>query len=97
MTNRELAVPKSQVVALPDDTYFIFDLIGCEIVEEGSGGHIGRVSQVERCPANDVYVIESASGKELRCPVVKQFVKKIDVKEKRITVVTAGWLEEGDA
>jgi 16S rRNA processing protein RimM len=97
LTNRELAVLRSQLVALPDDTYFIFDLIGCEIIEEGSGRQVGHVAHVERCPANDVYVIEAESGKVVRCPVVRKFVKKVDVKEKRITVDTAGWLEEDDA
>ena len=87
-------MPKSQVVALPHDTYFIFDLIGCEVWEEGSNRLIGRVVEVERYPANDVYVVETTSGKEVRCPVVKQFVKKVDVEKRKITVVTAGLFEE---
>lgn len=94
LTNRELAVPKSQVVALPHGTYFIFDLIGCEVWEEGSNRHVGRVVEVERYPANDVYVIETTSGKEVRYPAVKQFVKKVDVEKRKITVHTAGLFED---
>lgn len=94
MTNRLLAVPKSQIVALPRGTYFIFDLIGCRVMEEGSNRLIGLVTEVERYPANDVYVIDTTSGKEVRCPVVKQFVKKVDMKKREITIVTTGWLED---
>lgn len=94
LTNREVAVPKSQVVALPDDTYYVFDLIDCEVLEEGTDRFIGRVVDVERYPANDVYVIEGASGKVLRCPVVRKFVRKVDIRRRKITVLAAGLLKE---
>jgi 16S rRNA processing protein RimM len=93
LTNRALAVPRSQAVVLPDDTYYIFDLIGCDVLEEDTGRLIGRVVDVERYPANDVYVIESASGKVLRCLAVRQFVRKVDIQGRKISVLTAGLLE----
>jgi len=94
LTNRDLAVLKGHTVTLPQDTYYIFDLVDCEVWEEKTNHYIGQLIDVERYPANDVYVIESASGKVLRCPVVKQYVKKIDIKGQKITIDTTGLLEE---
>lgn len=94
LTNRDLAVPRSQAVVLPDDTYFIFDLIGCEVLEEDTDRLIGQVVDVERYPANDVYVIKSTSGEMLRCLAVRQFVRKVDIQERKISVLTAGLLKE---
>ena len=93
LTNRKLAVLKNQVVSLPDDTYYIFDLIGCEVREDGTDRLIGSLTDIERYPANDVYVVETTSGKLLRCPAVKQFVKQVGVKRKQIRLVTAGLFE----
>ena len=93
LTNRELAVPRDKLVKLPEGTNFIFDLIGCEVVEDGSESLIGTVVDVERYPANDVYVVKMLSGAQLQVPVVKSFVKHVDVKNKKIKIVTAGLLD----
>ena len=94
LTNRKLAVLKKDVVSLPLDTYYIFDLIGCDVREEGSERLFGVVADVECCPANDVYVIESVDGKRVRCPAVKQYVRQIDVKKREITIIAVGLIED---
>lgn len=94
LTNRDLAVPRNQAVVLPDDTYYIFDLIGCEVLEEDTDRPIGQVVDVERYPVNDVYVIKSASGEMLRCPAVKQFIRKVDIQGRKISVLTAGLFKD---
>jgi 16S rRNA processing protein RimM len=89
MTNRELAVPKDQMVSLREGEFFGFDLIGCEVFEQENGQQIGKVIDVEKYPANDVYVVQTAEGKQLQVPVVGEFVKDIDVIAKRIIVDTS--------
>ena len=89
MTNRELAVPKDQLVTLPEGEFFVFDLIGCEVFEQTSGQPIGKVIDVEKYPANDVYVVQTDEDKQLQVPVVGEFVKDIDVIAKRIIVDTS--------
>lgn len=92
--NRDLAVDRSQVVELPDDTYFVFDLIESDVVEEQSGAVIGKLTDVEPYPANDVYVVTDGDGKVIRLPAVRQFVREIDVEHKRIVVDTRGLDED---
>jgi 16S rRNA processing protein RimM len=90
LTNRLLAVPKSQVVKLPDDTYFIFDLVGCRVIEDGSGRTLGEVEDVEQYPANDVYVIRTTDGRKVLFPAAREFVKSVDIENKKITVEPGG-------
>ena len=92
-TNRELALPRERLIELPDDTFFVFDLVGCRVYEDGTGTLIGTVSDVEIYPANDVYIIEKVDGAELMCPATAQYVKRVDVENKTIVVVTTGLAE----
>jgi 16S rRNA processing protein RimM len=75
LTNRLLAVPRSDVVELPENTYFIFDLVGCRVLEEGTARVLGEVVDVEQYPANDVFVIKTVSDREVLFPAVKNLVR----------------------
>ena len=93
MTNRRLAVLKEQLVELPEDSFYIFDLVGLEVYEQTSGRLIGIVTAVEKYPANDVYIIEDAEKKKYNVAAVKDFVKTIDVENKKIMIDEAGLIE----
>lgn len=93
LTNCELAVPRDEMVELPEGSHYIFELVGCDLIEEGTGKVFGKVIGVEQYPANDVYVIETTDNQRVLFPAVKQFVKDIDTVARRITVDTAGWIE----
>jgi 16S rRNA processing protein RimM len=93
LTNRELAVPRDELVKLPKDTYYVFDLIGCGVFGEGNGTRLGEVADVESYPANDVYLIAMADGSRRILPATKQAVKSIDLKNRRMVVDTDSLLE----
>jgi 16S rRNA processing protein RimM len=95
LTNRELGVPLSEVVDLPEDTFYVFDLIGCEVFGEDDDEPMGEVIDVEKYPSADLYVVKVADGKTLRIPAVKQYVKEVDVSGKRIVVDTTGLVDLG--
>jgi 16S rRNA processing protein RimM len=90
LTNRRLALPRHQLIELPENTFFVFDLEGCSVYDERTGELVGTVSEVETYPANDVYVIETTDGAELLCPVTAQFVKRVDVENNKIVIVRDG-------
>jgi 16S rRNA processing protein RimM len=81
------------LVTLPEGEFFVFDLIGCEVFEQTSGLQIGIVVDVETYPANDVYVVKIADDKQLQVPAVSEFVKDIDVIEKRMVVDTSNLVD----
>ncbi|HSN65523.1 MAG TPA: ribosome maturation factor RimM [Fusibacter sp.] len=66
--------------------HYIVDLIGCEIFDD-QGALIGHLKDVLQTSAQDLYEIKKASdGKMFYLPVVDEFVKNIDIKNKKITV-----------
>lgn len=92
--NCELGVPLEQVVKLPEGSYYVFDLIGCEVFDNDKKDYLGRIVDVMILPANDVYVIKSKDNKELLIAAVKKFVKKVDIENKQIFIDKAGMLEQ---
>lgn len=76
----DVSVPASQIPDLEDDEYLTSDLIGLEVVGV-SGEHYGKVLDVLPNPAHDIFVL--AGG---MIPVVKEFVKQIDIKAGTVTV-----------
>jgi 16S rRNA processing protein RimM len=93
LTNREVGVPKDAVIELPEGSFWIYDLIGCEVLEEDTGSHVGEIVNVETYPANDVYTIKTSEGKEVLIAAVAQFVKSVDITSRKITIDRAGIVE----
>ena len=96
-TNCDLAVLRSETVTLPEDTYYIFDLIGCKAFSQSTGRQMGEVVDVQQYPANDVYIIRTVNDREVLYPVVKDFVKEVDIENRKIILETNGFLDEEDA
>ena len=90
LTNLTLAVPRDQLVKLPENTYFEFDLIGAEVIDHAAGVTVGKLEEIQHYPANDVYIIRKLDGSELLCPAITEFVRQVDVAAKKIVIVTAG-------
>ena len=93
LVNCELAVTKDELVKLPEGTYYIFDIIGCAVIEHETERLIGEVTDVIQYPANDVYMIKTLEGQPLMVPVVREFVKSVDIEAKRIRVAAAGLID----
>jgi 16S rRNA processing protein RimM len=47
---------------------------------------IGRVLRIERYPANDVIVV-GMKNNDIMIPAVREYVRNVDVKRKRMTVI----------
>ena len=66
---------------LPKDTYFVEDLIGCN-VKDTEGNELGSVTDVIETGANDVYVI--TGEKTLMLPALKRVVLSTDIENRQI-------------
>jgi 16S rRNA processing protein RimM len=78
-----LLVRREDLPALPEDTFYVFDLIGYAVQTE-DGQPVGTLSDVLRLPANDAYVVRRAD-REVLIPAVKAFVR-VDPENRRIVV-----------
>jgi len=77
----ELAVPQSSLPEPEPDSYYVFQLVGLEVVEEG-GAPLGRVKEVGPGVANDVLELDSG----LALPMHEACVREIDLEAGRIVV-----------
>ncbi|HYA08656.1 MAG TPA: ribosome maturation factor RimM [Gaiellaceae bacterium] len=78
-----LAVPRASLPELEEDAYYVFQLVGLVVEEEG-GRVLGRVRDVVDYPANDVLELDSG----LSLPLVEACVRQVDLEGGRITVST---------
>jgi 16S rRNA processing protein RimM len=86
-----LAIDRASV-RLARGEYFDDDLVGCALVD-ADGVVLGKVRAVEHYPAQDVLLVGRAI-----VPLVRAFVKKVDVAAKQIVVdVPPGLLNDAEA
>jgi len=92
-TNREIALLKDDLEELPDESFYVFDLVGCKVQCVETNETIGEIIEVEQYPANDVYLIKTEANEEIRFPAVKDFVKSIDIDKKLVIIEKAGIID----
>jgi 16S rRNA processing protein RimM len=87
-------------VALDRGEYFDDDLVGCSLVD-ADDVVLGEVTGVEHYPAQDVVIVALPRGSRERramVPLVRAFVKAIDVRARRISVeLPPGLLDSQEA
>lgn len=81
---------------LPEETYFIQDIIGLEVKDADTGEVYGKVSEIYQNGAADVYSIKRSDGTELMFPCVDEVVKKIDVEGGEILITPLDGLFESE-
>jgi 16S rRNA processing protein RimM len=78
----ELAVPDSALPPPDPDSYYVFQLVGLEAVDE-AGDTLGRVVDVHTGAANDNVELDDGT----LVPLVDDAVREIDLDEGRLVVV----------
>jgi 16S rRNA processing protein RimM len=76
-----LSVPRASLPPTADGEFYVFELVGFEVEEEG-GRVIGRVSDVAAGIANDVLELDSG----IALPMVEDCVRQVDLEAGRILV-----------
>jgi 16S rRNA processing protein RimM len=71
-----------KVEKLPEDVFFCDDILGCAVYS-CDGKIIGKIVDVYKLPAGDVYCIKR-NGDETLIPAVKAYIKKVDTEKKEI-------------
>ncbi len=84
LLERDVYIPESDAVKLPDDTFFIHDLIGSKVIQKSN--IIGSLIDVMRSPANDVYVIQNDEQKEFYVAALKSNLLAFNAQKKELTL-----------
>lgn len=95
----EVRIPLAERIKLPESSYYITDLIGCE-VREKDGDAIGRVRDVqttgEEIEGTPLLVVDSR-GAELLIPLAQEICVRVDTTASLIEVVLPEGLRELNA
>jgi len=88
----EIRIPFSERTPLPAGSYYVTDLIGCEVRERGreNDAALGVVRDVqftgEDVAGTPLLAVDSAGG-EVLIPLAKEICVNVDVAERRIDVI----------
>ncbi|MCI9177280.1 MAG: 16S rRNA processing protein RimM [Clostridia bacterium] len=80
-----IKIARKDLKELPENTYFIADLIGSTVYTD-EGMLLGKVVDIYNTGANDIYVIKDEIGKQTLLPAIKEVIKQIDTEQEKIIV-----------
>lgn len=83
--NCYIKIDRSQAVQLPEDSYFIVDLINIEVYTDNNE-KLGNIVDVYSTGANDIYVVKNELGKQVLLPAISEVVKNVDIQAKKMIV-----------
>lgn len=83
--NSNVYIYDKDKVKLPEDRYFISDIVNME-VHDLEGQLLGKVTDVIENLANDLFQVQNPNGKIFYLPARKEFIKEIDV-DKRVIII----------
>ena len=69
---------------LPPGVYYLHQIEGLEVLTE-QGENLGRVKEILKTGANDVYVVQGEKG-EILLPAIPQVIREVRLEEGRIVV-----------
>ncbi len=81
---KEIVIDKVQIFPLDKGDYYIFQIIGLEAFDE-NGEYLGEIVDVLKNPGNDVFILRRQE-KEYLIPAVKEIVKNVDLKDRKIVI-----------
>ena len=90
LQGKEVRVPQEERFPLPSGHFYVDDLVGMEVYQD-TGRFLGRIKEVLKTGANDVYVIQSPPDagelpKEILFPALKHLVVSFELQEKKAVV-----------
>ncbi len=90
----EVRVPREELGEAPEGEYFYDDLIGCRMIEDGSGRELGAVRDIYEPGGALLFSVIDEQGKELLVPFANDICLDVDTAARRIRVRLPEGLEE---
>lgn len=83
--NAKLKIKREQGVELSEDSYYVADLIDCEVYDTEET-YLGKVYDVIETGSNDVYWVKK-DKEELLIPALGSVVKDVKIEESKIIIL----------
>ena len=85
LKNRMLWLRRKDAKLAPG-TWFIEELIGCDVLDADEGGRYGTLTDVSQTGANDVWHVTAEDGQEYLLPAIPDVVIDADVANNRVLI-----------
>lgn len=88
LRNKYICIKKDDLEALEDNTYYLIDLLGLDVYEKEKDKEklLGKLVEVNQNAPTDIYVIQTEKNHSIMVPAIKEYIKKVDMKNKKIVV-----------
>ena len=86
LKEHDILITEDDLRELPEDTFYVRDLIGCSVLNAETGAEIGTIRDVLQNSAQDIYVVKTAGGKDAMIPAVGDFVDEVNIEDKYVKV-----------
>lgn len=83
--NCYIKIDRKDAVDLPENSYFIVDLIEIEVYTE-ENKYLGKIIDIFPTGSNDVYVVKDELGKQILLPAIGEVIKNVDIENKKMIV-----------
>ncbi len=84
-TDAEVRIPKEEAVPLKGNSFYLFELMGCAVIDDASGRRIGRVIAVSTDGGQVLLTVEADDGEKL-IPFVEEICCSIDPERQVIRI-----------
>ena len=85
LKQKELYVDREHAIPLEEGEYYLADVIGCTVVDE-EGNTLGTMTDYMESAAQLIYKIRTEDGKDVLIPAVDEFVREVNVEEKKMVL-----------
>lgn len=83
--NCYLKISRENAVKLPEDTYFIVDLLDIKVYTD-EDIYLGNIIDVYPTGSNDIYVVKNEEGKQVLLPAIGEVIKNVDIQNRKMVV-----------
>ncbi|MYD64510.1 MAG: 16S rRNA processing protein RimM [Chloroflexi bacterium] len=92
-----IEIEEAELPDLGQDEYYVHDLVGLEVVST-EGERLGRLAEVLRTGANDVYIVRRKGERDLLIPAIGDVIAEVDLSGGRMVVeLLPGLLDGGES
>lgn len=86
LRGKYIYIDEKNLDKLEEDNYYIKDLLGLDIINIKDNSLFGKLEYIYNTGANDVYEVLTQDNKKVYLPAIKQVIKKVDIKARKIYV-----------
>ncbi len=86
LKDSDVLITEEDLKELPSDTFYIRDLIGCDVFVKENPSAIGTISDVIQNSAQDIYQVDMKDGQQALIPAVGQFIMSVDIAGRAVII-----------